>query len=155
MGPYFYEPTVLTDVEEDMTVCCEETFGPVVSVHPVAGDEAAVERANDSEYGLNAAVWTEDGERGRELARRIEAGTVNVNEAYSASYASVDAPMGGVKDSGIGRRHGEEGFYRYTESKTVATQRVDAFAEPPIPFGLYARLMAGVLKLWRRVPGLR
>jgi succinate-semialdehyde dehydrogenase/glutarate-semialdehyde dehydrogenase len=155
VGPYFYEPTVLTDVEEDMAVCCEETFGPVVSVHPVAGDEAAVELANDSEYGLNASVWTEDEERGRELARRIEAGTVNVNEAYAATYGSVDAPMGGVKDSGIGRRHGEEGFYKYTESKTVATQRVDAFAEPAIPFGVYARLISGALKLWRRVPGLR
>jgi succinate-semialdehyde dehydrogenase/glutarate-semialdehyde dehydrogenase len=155
VGPYFYEATVLTDVEEDMAVCCEETFGPVVSVHPVSGDDEAVERANDSEYGLNASVWTEDEERGRELARRIEAGTVNVNESYVAAYASVDAPMGGVKDSGIGRRHGEEGFYKYTESKTVATQRVDALAEPPIPFGLFTRLMAGTLKLWRRIPGLR
>jgi len=155
VGPYFYEPTVLTDVEADMDVCCEETFGPVVSVYPVASDEEAVERANDSEYGLNASVWTEDEERGRELARRIEAGTVNVNEAYVAAYASVDAPMGGVKDSGIGRRHGKEGFYKYTESKTVATQRVDAFAEPAVPFGLFTQVMAGVLKLWRRVPGLR
>jgi succinate-semialdehyde dehydrogenase/glutarate-semialdehyde dehydrogenase len=155
VGPYFYEPTVLTDVEEDMAVCCEETFGPVVSVHPVGGDAEAVERANDSEYGLNASVWTEDEERGRELAGRIEAGTVNVNEAYAAAYGSVDAPMGGMKDSGIGRRHGEEGFYKYTESKTVATQRVDAFAEPAIPFGVYTRIMSGVMKLWRRVPGLR
>jgi len=155
VGPYFYEPTVLTDVEEDMAVRCEETFGPVVSVHPVPGDGAAVERANDSEYGLNASVWTEDEEHGRELARRIEAGTVNVNESYVAAYASIDAPMGGMKDSGIGRRHGKEGFFKYTESKTVATQRVDAFSEPPIPFGLYTKLMSGVLKLWRRVPGLR
>jgi succinate-semialdehyde dehydrogenase/glutarate-semialdehyde dehydrogenase len=155
VGPYFYEPTVLTDVEADMDVCCEETFGPVVSVHPVADDGEAVARANDSEYGLNASVWTGDEERGRELARRIEAGTVNVNEAYAAAYGSVDAPMGGVKDSGIGRRHGPEGFRKYTESKTVATQRVDALAEPAIPFGLYTRVMAGALKLWRRVPGLR
>ncbi len=155
VGPYFYEPTVLTDVEEEMDVCCEETFGPVVSVHPVADDEEAVARANDSEYGLNASVWTRDEERGRELARRIEAGTVNVNESYIAAYASVDAPMGGMKDSGIGRRHGEEGFFKYTESKTVATQRVDAFSEPPIPFGAFTRVMAGVLKVWRRIPGLR
>ena len=155
VGPYVYEPTLLTDVEEDMAVYREETFGPVASVYPVSGDEEAIERANDSEYGLNASVWTEDEERGRELARRIEAGTVNVNEAYAATYGSFDAPMGGVKHSGIGRRHGEEGFYKYTESKTVATQRVDTFAEPPIPFGLYARAVSGVLKLWRRVPGLR
>ena len=155
VGPYFYEPTVLTGVEEDMAVCCEETFGPVVSVHPVAGDREAVERANDTEYGLNASVWTEDEERGRELARRIEAGTVNVNDAYVAAYASVDAPMGGVKDSGIGRRHGPEGFYKYTEPKTVATQRVDALGDPAVPFGVFTRVMAGVLKLWRRVPGLR
>jgi succinate-semialdehyde dehydrogenase/glutarate-semialdehyde dehydrogenase len=155
VGPYFYEPTVLTDVEEEMDVCCEETFGPVVSVHPVVDDEEAVARANDSEYGLNASVWTEDEERGRELARRIEAGTVNVNEAYVAAYASVDAPMGGTKDSGIGRRHGEEGFYKYTESKTVATQRADAFSEPPVPFGAFTRVMTAVLKVWRRIPGLR
>lgn len=155
VGPYVYEPTVLTGVEPDTTLCCEETFGPVVSVYPVAGDEEAVERANDSRYGLNASIWTADEPRGRELARRIEAGTVNVNEAYVATYASVDAPMGGVKDSGVGRRHGEEGLYKYTESKTVATQRVDALGDPGIPFGVYARLMAGILKLWRRIPGLR
>ena len=71
----------------------------------------------------------------------------------SRPYRSGDADR--RSGWGIGRRHGEEGFFKYTESKTVATQRVDAFSEPPIPFGAFTRVMAGVLKIWRRIPGLR
>ena len=123
IGPYFYEPTVLTGVSEAMVVCAEETFGPVVSVFAVDDDEEAVRRANDSRYGLNASVITGSARIGRRIARRLHAGTVNINEGYAAAWGSVRAPMGGMGDSGIGRRHGDEGLLKYTEAQTIATQR--------------------------------
>jgi acyl-CoA reductase-like NAD-dependent aldehyde dehydrogenase len=82
-----------------------------------------VARANDGEYGLNAAIYSRDGARARDIAARIKCGTVNVNEAFGATFASIDSPMGGMRDSGLGRRQGAEGVHRYTEPQTVATQR--------------------------------
>ena len=155
-GPYFYEPTVLTDVTESMRLYAEETFGPVVSVYEYADDEEAIERANDSAYGLNASVWTGDTDRGRRIAAEIEAGTVNVNESYAAAWASLDAPMGGMKDSGIGRRHGLEGLYRFTEPQTVAVQSYGTLSAPSgVPYWLYAKAINAFVRLQRRIPGLR
>lgn len=123
LGPLFYEPTVLAEVPPEAICYRTETFGPVVSLYPVSSDAEAIERANDTEYGLNAAVWTRSAARGRKLAELIDAGTVNINEGFAASWGSVSAPMGGWKDSGIGGRHGEIGITEYTRSKTIAQQR--------------------------------
>ena len=124
IGPYFYEPTVLDGVQDSMTVCAEETFGPVVSVYRFGSDDEAVERANSTPYGLNASVWTRSARRGRAIAARLRTGTVNINEGYAPAYGSVQSPMGGMKDSGLGRRHGSEGILKYTEAQTVAHQRL-------------------------------
>ncbi len=124
IGPYFYEPTILDGVEAPMSVCTEETFGPVVSVYRFSSDDEAVERANGTSYGLNSSVWTRNARRGREIAARLRTGTVNVNEGYASAYGSVQSPMGGMKDSGLGRRHGSEGILKYTEAQTVAEQRL-------------------------------
>ncbi|ANP48958.1 succinate-semialdehyde dehydrogenase/glutarate-semialdehyde dehydrogenase [Streptomyces griseochromogenes] len=124
IGPYFFEPTVLDGVEDSMAVCEEETFGPVVSIYRFKTDDEAVERANSTPYGLNASVWTKDARRGRDVASRLRTGTVNVNEGYAPAYGSVQSPMGGMKDSGLGRRHGSEGILKYTEAQTVAQQRL-------------------------------
>lgn len=123
VGPYFFEPTILADVKPGMRVFAEETFGPVVSIYRFESIEDAIRDANALKYGLNASIWTRDVHRGRRVAERIECGSVDVNDAYAASWGSVDAPMGGMKDSGFGRRHGREGLMRYLESQTIAVQR--------------------------------
>lgn len=149
LGPYFYEPTILTGVTEEMLVAREETFGPVVSVYQVEDDDEAVALANDSRYGLNASVWS--ARHGQEAARRLLAGTVNVNDGYSAAWASHDAPMGGMKDSGVGRRHGREGILKYTEAQTVAVQRLIPVGPPPgMTNQRYTRLVKGALTLMGR-----
>lgn len=153
LGPLFYEPTVLTGVGPDMALCREETFGPVVALYPFATDDEAIELANDTDYGLNASVWSAALPRARRLAARVHSGTVNVNEGYASAYASYDAPMGGVKASGLGRRHGVEGLLRYTEAQTVASQATWLGFEPPagMPYERWAGLLAGTLKAMRRL----
>ncbi|MFJ6573071.1 succinic semialdehyde dehydrogenase [Streptomyces sp. NPDC091292] len=147
IGPYFYEPTILDGVEAPMAVCGEETFGPVVALYRFTDEDDAIERANATSYGLNSSVWTKDGRRGRAIAARLRSGTVNVNEGYASAYGSVQAPMGGMKDSGLGRRHGSEGILKYTEAQTVAQQRVMPMAPA---FGMddakYAAFMSRSLR---------
>jgi len=154
IGPYFYEPTVLTDTSPDMTVYADETFGPVISLYRVAGAREAIERANDSCYGLNFSVWTRDARSGRQIATRLEAGTVNVNEGYAATWGSVDAPMGGWKDSGVGSRHGEHGILKYTNTQTISLQRLVPIAPPGrVPPAMYARAMTAAMRALQRLPG--
>jgi len=156
LGPYFYEPTILTDVDESMEVHAHETFGPVVSVYRVASDEEAIARANDSEYGLNFSVWTTDEKRGRAVAERLEAGTVNVNDAYAAAWGSIDAPMGGMKVSGMGRRHGVHGLLKYTESQTIAVERGIPVGVPDgMKPSLYARAATRALRGLKNLPGIK
>ncbi len=156
LGPYFHEPTILTGVTPEMKLFAEETFGPVVAVYPFASTHEAIERANDTAYGLNAAVYTKDEEAALRVAARLRAGTVNVNEAYAAAWASVDAPMGGMKDSGLGRRHGIEGLLKFTEAQTVAVQRLLPLAAPGgIGDDVFSYAMTQTLRLLKRVPGLR
>lgn len=127
VGPYFYAPTILTDVNDSMTLCSVETFGPVVAVYPVTSDAEAVRMANNTEYGLNASVVSRDHRAAQVIARQLRAGTVNVNEGYASAWASKRAPMGGMGVSGLGRRHGDEGMLKYTEPQTIATQRALGF----------------------------
>jgi succinate-semialdehyde dehydrogenase/glutarate-semialdehyde dehydrogenase len=157
LGPYFFEPTVLADVPADAVAACEETFGPVAVVDSYADLDAAVERANDTDYGLHASIWTGDAGRGHRLARHIETGTVAVNDAYVATWAAIDAPMGGMKDSGIGRRHGHEGFSKFTEPRTVTSYRGGPMMSPPgdMSFESFAGWMTKLLRWTKNVPGLR
>ncbi len=152
VGPYFFEPTVLTGTTPKATCFAEETFGPLVSVYRFTDVEEAIARANDTEYGLNASVWSRSGRRGREVAARLHAGTVNINEAYAAAWGSVDAPMGGMGHSGLGRRHGADGLLKYTEPQTLARQRFMNIAPPgKMSYGAFAKLMSRSLALLRRI----
>ncbi|MDT0308523.1 succinic semialdehyde dehydrogenase [Streptomyces sp. DSM 44917] len=142
LGPYFHEPTILEGVRPPMLVCEEETFGPVVSVYRVADEEEAIARANATPYGLNSSVWSGNARRARRVAARLRTGTVNINEGYAAAYGSAQSPMGGMGDSGLGRRHGAEGILKYTEAQTVAEQRLLPLAPS---FGLDDRRYAALL----------
>ena len=152
IGPLVVEPTVLEGVTSAMACRDEETFGPVAAVYRVASDEEAIRLANDTEYGLNASVWTRDVRRGRDIAARIHAGTVNVNDAYAAAWGSVAAPMGGMKSSGVGRRHGREGLMKYTETQNITAQHLHGIV--PLP-GMtdehFARAMTAALKVLKAV----
>jgi succinate-semialdehyde dehydrogenase/glutarate-semialdehyde dehydrogenase len=148
LAPYYYEPTILANVTPDMTCFGHETFGPVISAYRFSDEDEAIAIANQGEYGLNGALFTKDGKRGRELAKRIKCGTVNINEAYAATFASIAAPMGGMRESGMGRRQGAEGILRYTEAQSVATQRVTPIAPA---FGLNDKQWAKVMTLGVKV----
>jgi acyl-CoA reductase-like NAD-dependent aldehyde dehydrogenase len=123
MGKNFYQPTVLADVTHEMRIMREETFGPVLPVMAFDSDEEAVRLANDSEFGLAASVWTGNGERGERLARRIQAGTVMVNDVVSC-FGISEAPHGGVKSSGVGRAHGRFGLEEMVRLKYLDSDLV-------------------------------
>lgn len=150
IGPYFFEPTILRDVPDDSLPACEETFGPVVSVYPVTSRAEAIQRANDTEYGLNASVWTEDPEVGWSTAEAIDAGTVSINDGFLASWGAVDSAKEPMGDSGIGARHGREGLLQYTQAKTITRQRFGPLTFPDrIPGEWLTRGIFGFQKLKR------
>ena len=154
LGPFFHEPTVLTDVTPDMAVHREETFGPLVSIYPFTTIDEAIEQANDTEYGLNASVYTGDAKKGKAIAARIMAGTVNVNDGYSSAWSTLDAPMGGMKQSGVGRRHGREGLLKYTESQTIAvrTALAEKLQTPGTDPAGYAKRFSKIIRLSKHLP---
>lgn len=153
LGPYFIEPTVLTGVTSEMSCDRDETFGALVAVHVVDDAEQAVALANDSEFGLNASILTGSKRRGLRLARHIDAGSVNVNEGYRGSFSSVDAPMGGVKLSGVGRRNGHEGLQRFTEPRTIA--HATGILQLPRTGPEFRRLATPMLLVLRTLKALR
>jgi len=112
---YFIEPTVFGNVDNGSTIAREEIFGPVLSVIPAESEEHAIALANDTIYGLNASVFTNDPERAYAVARRLRAGTVGHN-AFKTDFSIA---FGGFKQSGIGREGGTEGMHPYLEAKTI------------------------------------
>ena len=114
---YFYAPTVLGDVPPEARVFKEEIFGPVAPVAGFASEDEAIERANDTEYGLVAYLFTRDIKRALRVCERLETGMVGLNQGM---VSNAGAPFGGVKQSGIGREGGNEGVEEYLETKYVA-----------------------------------
>lgn len=152
LGPLFYEPTILTGVRPGMLAHAGETFGPLVSVYPFHEEDEAVAAANATPYGLSASIWTRQTSRAMRLARQIRAGSVNINEPYAAAWGSVDSPIGGMKESGLHPRHGREGILKYTESQTIAVERLHPIGPSRfINADRYARWMTRLVKLVKRV----
>ena len=122
-GAYF-EPTLLVNVDQSMRCMREETFGPTLPVMKVEDVEEAIRLANDSSYGLSASVWTRDRARGEQIARRLEAGAINVNDMFANVFA-IPIPQGGWKQSGVGARlGGAHGIRKYCRPQSVTTTRL-------------------------------
>jgi acyl-CoA reductase-like NAD-dependent aldehyde dehydrogenase len=127
----WYEATVIADADQSMKVMRDETFGPVIPVMKVANVEEAVGMANDTHYGLGGAVFAGDAADGERIARRIEAGTVAVNDLFMTNYSVLGLPMGGWKHSGIGYRHGAVGIRKFCRSESITVPR---FRQPKREF---------------------
>lgn len=152
IGPFVFEPTVLEGVTDRAVCFGEETFGPLVSLYRYSSVDEAIDLANQGDYGLNASVWGSVREA-KAIAPRIKAGTVNINEGFSATFGSIDAPMGGMRQSGLGRRQGVEGILRYTEPQSVGVQRLMPMSGPDfLASTTYARLLSSGMKVLRRTP---
>ncbi|KAB3523112.1 aldehyde dehydrogenase family protein [Corynebacterium sp. zg254] len=151
LGPYFYEPTVMVDVPEDARLRTEEVFGPVVYIEPVSDLQDAVEKANDTAYGLNASVFAQS-ETAWRIGSQIQAGSVSLNDGYMAAWASIDNPMGGMKESGMSHRHGEEGLIKYTASRNVSEQRFMSIRGPEaLSRKAYSTIMAQAMLVGKKL----
>jgi len=144
----FFEPTVVVDVNHDMELMRDETFGPVIPIMRVRDEEEAIGLANASRYGLDASVWTKDLARGARVARRVQSGAVCVNDVM-VNFAVTEVPMGGWKESGLGHRHGRGGIRKFCAQQTVVIDRFGTKTELN-----WWPLTPGKLKLFRRVVNL-
>jgi succinate-semialdehyde dehydrogenase/glutarate-semialdehyde dehydrogenase len=119
---HWYQPTVLVDVTHDMKVMTEETFGPILPIVVVRDTEEAIAMANDSEYGLAATVWTRDRAQGERIARRLDVGSVIINET-SITYGALELPFGGRRSSGVGHVNGASGLRGYCHALPILSDR--------------------------------
>jgi len=158
LGPAFVEPAVLTHVSHRAAISTQETFGPVISLYPVQSANEAIVMANDSNYGLNASVWAGQTREALAVARQIEAGSVGIHSTLMI-YNAFDVPMGGMKISGVGRRHGEHGLLRYTQEQSIVTSFSKGGGYDSMLGKIRSQKFAeGILKcvrMWRRIPGIR
>jgi len=143
---FFYQPTVLAEVTHEMRCMREETFGPTLPIMAFDDEEEAIRLANDSEYGLTASVWTPDRERAERIAARLEAGTVSIND-HASSYGLPETPWQGVKQSGGGVSHGDEGLLEFVRHKHVTVDRIPLTQLPwwyPYSAAKYETFRAGI-----------
>jgi acyl-CoA reductase-like NAD-dependent aldehyde dehydrogenase len=175
LGPNFFEPTVVANVDSTMKLFQEETFGPILAMQSVRDAEEAIARANDSPFALSASVWTRNASRGEAIAKRLRAGAVMVNDAISY-FAIAEAPHGGCGASGWGRTHGKAGLLEMVQTKYIDVDRLpgrekpwwyrygadleraaDAFLQFEYGRGIVARLRnaRGALKTMLRDHGLK
>lgn len=155
LGPAFFEPTILEGVTKDMLCGITETFGPVVALHKYETVDEAVALANDTDYGLNASVWGGDVANACQVGKRIESGNVNVNDILATAFASKGTPSGGVKQSGVGARHGDQGLLKYTDVQNLAVLKKQVMgARPGQDYDKYVKGMLSGLRMMRKT-GIR
>ena len=151
LGPAFFEPTILEGVTKDMLCGVTETFGPVAALHRYDTVDEAVELANDTDYGLNASVWGGDLDAARAVAARIESGNVNINDILATAYASKGTPSGGLKNSGVGTRHGDQGLLKYTDVQNLAVLKKQVMGpRPGVDYAKHVERVLSGLKMMRR-----
>lgn len=149
----FFEPTILVDVDHSMACIQEETFGPTIPIIKVADEAEAVRLANESSYGLSASVWTASKSRGQKVARQLEVGAVNINDALVNLFA-LSVPHGGWKSSGIGTRFGgAHGILKYTRTKAVTAARIPGPTRELLWYPYRATRLGVLRKLLRIVAG--
>ena len=148
----FHPPTVLTDVDHQMEVMREETFGPLLGVMSFESYDQAIELANDSNLGLTASVWSKNTRAAERLARRIRAGAVTIND-HIVSHGLPETPWGGFKESGIGRTHGEIGFAEMTEPQCIVHDTMPGVKKNMWWHPHGPRIYAGILGLLRLLYG--
>ncbi len=155
LGPAFFEPTILEGVTNEMMAGVTETFGPVVALHSYTTVDEAVALANDTDYGLNASVWGGDVATACQVGKRLESGNVNVNDILATAFASKGTPSGGVKQSGVGARHGDQGLLKYTDVQQLAVLKKQVMgAKPGQDYDQYVKGMLGGLRMMRKT-GIR
>lgn len=154
-APGFFEPTVLTGVDHSMLVMCEETFGPILPVMRVRDVDEAVKLANDSDYGLGATVWTASTRRGKEIAHRLEAGAVDVNDTSAAHLICFPAPSTGWKTSGIGGRFGVDGIRKYCKVRSVVSSVPGTAAAAQLSWFPYTAARSNAFGAFMRLTGAR
>jgi acyl-CoA reductase-like NAD-dependent aldehyde dehydrogenase len=130
LSGYYYEPTVLVEVDHSMSIMTEETFGPIIPIVKVSSADEALRMANDSRYGLSASIFSKDKAAAWQLAEKMESGSVSINDSL-VSFIIADAPMGGCKESGYGYRHGAEGIRKFCQQKTIVVDRFGLREEFP------------------------
>ena len=130
LAGFYYEPTVLVDIDHSMTIMTEETFGPVIPIMKVNDAEEALRLANDSRYGLSSSLYAGDKVAAEKFAAQLQSGAVCINDSL-VNFIIPDAPMGGRKDSGFGYRHGAEGIRKFCHQKTIVIDRFGLKAEFP------------------------
>jgi succinate-semialdehyde dehydrogenase/glutarate-semialdehyde dehydrogenase len=118
----YYEATIMVDVQEDFDVMAQETFGPILPIVKFNNVDEAIEKANNSVYGLHGSVWTKDVQKGIDIAKRIETGSMAVND-IGMMYGVANAPFGGVKESGVGTVNGKNGLRGYSQAMPIIVGR--------------------------------
>ena len=149
----YYEPTVITGVDNSMDIMRLETFGPILCIQKVASEDEAIALANDSEFGLNGNVWTRDKDKGYRLAAAIDTGACSVND-MALSYGIPAAPFGGRKSSGLGQVNGKKGLRGYCHEMPIVIDRFGGKMQNAYPYS--AKSAEGMKKLmdflWVKTP---
>ena len=149
----YYQPTVMTEVNNEMDIMVLETFGPILCIQKVADEDEAIALANDSEFGLNGNVWTKDKEKGYRLAASIDTGSCSVND-MAVSYGIPAAPFGGKKNSGVGQVNGKKGMRGYCHEMPIVIDRFGGKMQNAYPYS--AESAEGMRKLmnflWVKTP---